>query len=456
MPTWDAWGLVVDLAKDIQTAMSTDSSYTASQRSLVTCLNGLRPVSGSTSTIGSFTSFENVLSSYTGSTKRNLDSGGACNTQGEAMFRTVQTVAKTKLASLKSTRPEYAAFLATNPGRDLELNIGDASTVKRNAALLAKASAAGASGSSGQGASSQDTGLSCLPENGREPSTLQGKLDVLNCLAFTTPYSFWQEQTRNPTLRNLINRPGYRDWLDYEHWDCSRSPDSDATLPACLKHDVVWDSLRAFVSNTPDDTLDAAWNPRNKYLADEEFFSDLTSYECPRVRTGIANVKVINEWCVTTVVARAFVMQFAVRNWNDKSNEGWVYTRYDLDHIDSNYEYTSYNIPSVTNVTVSRFPARLPHQTAYKVSWRYAPGTVSGATVDEYRLVWKPAFGTMLEYEVSSSDVTTESNGKLSYTLYILARIEEFVSLEISPNRKLWSPLLFASYYPSHKVNLRY
>ena len=274
MPTWGVWDLVIDLAKDVQAAMATDSSYIASQRSLVTCLNGLRPVSGSTLTTSSFSTFEDVLSRYTGSTKRNLESGGACNTQSEAMFRTVQTVARAKLANLKSARPEYALFLATDSGRSLEYLAGDSDAFKQNLVLLAETdSSAAVSGSS----SSSDTGLECLPSNGREPTTLEGKMDVLNCLVFRTDHRFWEGQMSNPTLRNLIDRPGYRDWLGYEKWDCSNWLDSP--LPSCLKHDVAWDSLRKFIG-TSDDAIDAAWNPRNKHLADTRFFLDIATHGC--------------------------------------------------------------------------------------------------------------------------------------------------------------------------------
>lgn len=149
-------------------------------------------------------------------------------------------------------------------------------------------------------------------------------------------------------------------------------------------------------------------------------------------------------------------MLFGVRAVNDKSVAGWTYTRYDLDHIKSNFTFTRYNIPYVTGVTVQRAPSALPHQTGYKVTWRYAPGTASTATVDQYRLSWEPTYGTTISREVEVDDLTKESDGRVSYTLYILGRISAFKSLEISPNRRLRSPLLYGEYYPPYEANIRY
>lgn len=440
----------MSLSTDAHTAMLTDSSYVASQRSLVTCLNGLRPVSGSTSTIGSFNSFEDVLSRYTGSTKRNMESGGACNTQGEAMFRTVQSVVETKLANLKSTRPEYAAFLATDSGQGFEQLVADTHAFKQNIVLLSGAKSSSSSGASGEESSSSTTGLACIPSNGREPSTLQKKLDVLNCLVFETPHRFWEDQMRNPTLRNLINRPAYKEWLGYEKWDCSNWLDSP--LPSCLKHDVAWDSLRKFIGAS-DDTIDAAWNPRNKYLADTKFFIDIAVHGCQQQFNLLATIV---QWCNSPKILQALTMLFGVRAVNDKSVAGWVYTHYDLDHIRSNFTFAEYNIPHTTSVAVQTVSSSLLHQTGYKVTWRYEPGTVSTAVVDQYRLSWEPVRGTTIQREVDVRDLTTESNGKLSYTLYILGRIQSLKSIEVSPTRKLSSPLLYGQYYPPYEVKIRY
>lgn len=110
----------------------------------------------------------------------------------------------------------------------------------------------------------------------------------------------------------------------------------------------------------------------------------------------------------------------------------------------------------MTGVTVQRVSSALLNQTGYKVTWRYAPGTVATATVDQYRLSWEPVHGTTISREVEVDDLTKESGGRVSYALYILGRISTFKSLEISPNRRLRSPLLYGEYYPPYEANIRY
>ena len=67
-----------------------------------------------------FTSFDDILSRYTGATKTKMDTGGDCATQATTMFTTVQTLSLSKLATIKSGNAVYAALLETPRGQYLE------------------------------------------------------------------------------------------------------------------------------------------------------------------------------------------------------------------------------------------------------------------------------------------------------------------------------------------------
>ena len=153
------------------------------------------------------------MANYTGDVKTKMDTGGDCATQSDTMFSTNQSVASEELARLKAGNALYAALLDTPHGRQFETNVGDATSLKFRATLMgawvAEADSGGASGSDGvsgsDGPSTAPAGLDCLPSNGAEPSTLQGKLDVLNCLVFDTPYSFWANKAQTDQLLSLIH-----------------------------------------------------------------------------------------------------------------------------------------------------------------------------------------------------------------------------------------------------------
>ena len=278
--TWDEWAIVSDLVKALQAAVSGDADYTDAQTDLLTCMNGgsggssrssrgsgtrergtgnatstatsTAPVGRSVTPIPSptpaptptYASFNDILSRYTGDTKAKMDEGGACSTQAEAMFDTVESLSGSKLAALKTGSTEYAALLEIPHGKDFETSVGDAHIIKRYAFLLASASPNDSSDASdaSRASSSQSTGLDCLPSSQGQPTTTQGNLDVLNCLVFDTPHSFWVDQSLKTIDTNALKASGRYDWLGYGDWECSSW--LDGPLPTCLKHDVAWGSLR--------------------------------------------------------------------------------------------------------------------------------------------------------------------------------------------------------------------
>ena len=286
--TWDEWAIVGEMLTALQTAVTGDASYTTAQTALVTCMNG-----GSPPPSPQFTSFDDILSRYTGDTKTKMDTGGACASQATTVFNTVQTLSRSKLAVLKSGNTVYAALLETPHGRQFEAKVGAPYIVKQFAYLLANQpqEPSGASGASDAPTPIQRAGFDCLPYSGRAPDTLQGKLDVLNCLVFDTPHRFWVNSA-DELKRRIDYRyrradgvmVGPHNWLGYDQdWECSYFP--DVYISSCRKHDLAYGSLGKFDNATSISQIGKAWNPRNKALADAKLRTDISEYYCQEKRS---------------------------------------------------------------------------------------------------------------------------------------------------------------------------
>ena len=113
----------------------------------------------------------------------------------------------------------------------------------------------------------QGTGLGCLPDGivGQD-LTLNNKLNVLNCLVFATPHSFWVKGsgTREAEALKEAIIDGNFAWLDRGDWECTKSP--DGPIPSCLKHDVAYGGLQEFagsdLANPTDPLMATSWMRR--------------------------------------------------------------------------------------------------------------------------------------------------------------------------------------------------
>ena len=255
--TWDEWAIVSNMVTALQSAVSGDAAYTTKQTALLTCMNGgagggsgpenatsTSPVGRSVSSsptptatpTPTYSSFDDILSRYTGDTKAKMDEGGACSTQAEAMFDTVESLSGSKLAALKTGSTEYAALLETPHGQQFEANVGADYIIKQFAYLLSYGS------NPPNLPSSADILNNCLDEGIDGASlSLTGKLDVLNCLVFDTPHGFWVAQSFKTIDNNALKASGRFNWLGYGDWECTLW--ADGPLPSCLKHDVALSSL---------------------------------------------------------------------------------------------------------------------------------------------------------------------------------------------------------------------
>ena len=437
--TWDEFEIVSEMLGAVATNVTSTTAFTTAQSSLVTCVN--REVSKSYST------FYDILEEYTGATKTAVD--GSCSQQSTAMFDAFHTAARAELKSLKSNNAEYAALLDSDYYSGLTEVIGHPRAMKRNSHILASSrpststdsgSSSGNGGAGGTsstdnppGSSQPTTGLACLPSATSTPPTLMStKMTVLNCLTVDTPRTFWEGQATLPTLRTAIeNNSNYNTWLGIENWDCSMW--FDAPIASCLAHDVAWDSLRKFEGGKSNDVMDVAWNPRNKYFADELFYADIKKNGCylPSAASWL--------FCrLSRSVDQAFIMQIGVRSINTKQ---WVYTEYDEGHIEANPRFAEYRIPSVKNVTVSK-----PGNRKYRVNWTFDSGTVSDVSVSQYRICW-----TLVPRFLGSDEVCKVTGGNsttYTYTKPLLGQdVVALKSIGVSPDKRM--NLGSGRYYPA-------
>ncbi|MDE2685994.1 MAG: hypothetical protein OXI16_00630 [Chloroflexota bacterium] len=266
---------------ELQSAVSINGVYTGAEANLSTCLNG-----ASDGVFGAaVTPFNDILGNYN-THKSKIEPGGVCGMQGMAMFAAIKSVSEDELAILKRDNPAYAALLNTSHGRAFEANVGNTDIIKLYATLASPQASGGAS--SGDGVSgaapvkptptaTPGTGVNCVaPGVNGNLLPLAAKLAALNCLVFDTPHSpFWITQgTKNNEGGDLALAGNRYNFLGYENWDCTLSPD-EPFLPSCRKHDVAYDTLVKLTGRDRYDEKDSMWNPRNKYLADAKFHVDL-------------------------------------------------------------------------------------------------------------------------------------------------------------------------------------
>ena len=475
--TWDEWAIVGDLVKELSAAVATSTKYKTAQTALLSCMNGTSgggPIKASaSSTTPTYTSFDDILSRYATTTKAKME--GTCSSQATAMFSANASTTRAELAKLKASSTGYAALLDTPHGRRFEANAGDAATLKMVSYLGAATFEPGVlvaplydSSNNDGGAGGESittppavipklgTGLDCLPAGvvGKDLS-LSNKLVVLNCLVFSTPHSFWVGSPDGHGDVESLRTGPHADrwaWLAFGDWVCTSF--FQGPVPSCFKHDVAWGSLKKFVSNTDDndvraeddDTLDAAWNPRNKALADAKFKADIARHGCQN-SDWLARVSVCPPVNVLQIPSNKQLSELYFLGVARINSKGWVYTHYDSEHIDSSPGFAVYQIPSVTDVRISIPRSHLPHSATYRVSWAYSPGSVETATVYSYRLCWEPARG-LDTCRIADGDV-------LSYALSFVGEIVAFKSIAISPNHKRFVGLV-SFYYPPQAFDLRY
>ena len=480
--TWDEWAIVSDMIGELSSAVASSTRYTAAQAALLTCMNAT-----STGAVGdsgpsgqaptpppavTFGSFDDILSRYTGAVKARMETGGDCAATSTTMFNTNQSVARDELARLKAGNAVYAGLLDTPHGRQFEANVGDVGITKLLVYMLAyepPVQAAGAGGTSETPSTIQRTGFGCIPWSGREPSSVEDKIAVVNCLVFDTPHSFWVDNATE--LHRRIDNAYERsdgamvdrlDWLGYGDWECTLW--ADGPLPTCYKHDVALASLQIFAGmSSSTEEMDKAWNPRNKHLADAKARADIEKYDCQNP-TLIAIISPLA--CPLPagplpplgpiplpILNTAGVMHFGM----NKINSPWPVTRQEVEHSERTPRFVVCETPKVTVIgTDNRKPS-------FDVSWTYSPGCINDISVDNYRFCWSfRAFGRDRE------DCPEVEGHETSMTLMRLFSSDVTLdSVEIRPNDIMFRDFRYdiadfllpgkgEVYYPKQILGLKY
>ena len=390
---WDEHEIVDDLVTALTSRVTASSGYTTAQTSFLTCINRGRAAADR------YGSFQQALVDYAAQESR-------INSCGGSMFTAMQSSFSTSLAGLKTSNATYAAVLRTPQGREFEQTVGSPSRIKQQAKLLSRlfaadaaAAAAGGTGDtdSPPGTRNPDTVSDygdCIPASNQAPLSMADKFEALNCLVFEQGHAFWLGLQNSTALleafKTSIKNSGWT-WLDYQNLVCDPDdpridflvPDPNGTAP-CLKHDVAYGTLQRIVpdpAGTEGRTMDAAWSPRNKYLADLLFLIDgecgiLTGQErrqcIPTVAAPNALLDIISVvgWVLNTDnLTGPMVQHFVVSQVNSKN---WPITAPDIGHVRANWRYLECAAPGLTGIPTVSYSSASGE--AFSLAWQPAKG----------------------------------------------------------------------------------
>ena len=243
--------------------------------------------------------------------------------------------------------------------------MGNTDIIKLYATLASPAASGGARGDGASGAAPVNPtpgtgvgGVGCLNVGQSvEHSPAWRKIEILNCLIFNTPRSFWVTQsTKTVSTNDLASAIDMRyRFLGYGDWTCTHAVPNlpeHPFEPSCVKHDVAYASLQKFAGEGDSaNERDSAWNPRNKYLADIEFHADLQKdvaqwSNLPSSCLSFGALTTINLYLACKIyksniglLARAHITYFGVAYGNSKFWAGWPITASDEDKKDARQNY---------------------------------------------------------------------------------------------------------------------
>ena len=472
--TWDEWTIVSDLVTELVSAITEDSSYTTAQTALLLCMNPSSSsgdgATGAAATLPRFESFNDILWRYD-----NGDTG--CDTASTTMFTVVRDLSRSKLEALRRGDEDiegledleyplavYADLLQTPDGRRFEARFEAderaINALKQDAAQIASIIAVDSiivpSGGA-IGSSDVEHGFEhCLPSDA-DPD-LNVKFGTLNCLLFGTPHSRWvalhADSAKQTAFKNDLDMDIYP-WLDYDNFACSvpgrnRWPafllDPANGLP-CIKHDVAYASLQRIIEDgeeVPDRTLDSAWNPRNKYLADYQFIIDsICGMEVGQQRRECVPEAADDHGPLVTLFHVGYwmpkVYHHAVYEFNDKN---WPLTEQDVTHAKQNLAYISCDVPRVSNVVIEHRSGR-----TFETTWTLNQGCVQDITVHSYEICFDVAYSNAIYRFLGASSackVMEVSASPGRFTAPPGASSVTLVSMRIRPDDRVNDRL----YYP--------
>ena len=475
--TWDEEATIMSFASALFEAVKDEASYGTTETVLLSCINpsensGGGPsgsggshnatstpplpggASGSTDSSSAesdptFASFEEILVAYTGKVKAKME-GEKCSSKADAMFNEIESLAEDNIETIKAGNVDYAELLSTPYGKQFADNIGNPDILRLFASMLSydgpgSSSEGGAGGESDEQTNIQRTGLDCLPYSGEAPETIQGRLDVLNCLTFVTPHSFWVGDDAQ-TLRSRIlgqytredgARVGPHNWLGDGDWKCT-FPAPQGPVPSCLKHDVSYSSLQKFAGDRGSDGTgledsyerDETWNPRNKSLSDSKFYADIRRHGCQNQGSTPYDTKVCEDLPNPAI---AWFMHYGVAKENHKY---WPVTPEDLQHgggfkhqIDPDspeYEfiYCADPVHGLANLAISQQAGG----GSIIVTWTHTDGCVPGITIGTTKVCIDVSFGGTLRSEYCNGSLS----GSATTVSFNLGYWDSFLAHEVT------------------------
>ena len=496
--TWDEAEIIGEMLTALETNVKAVASYRTAERNLLSCMNPATPPTGAGGAGGAsgnatstpplppgasgagttpsnpqYGSFSDILANYTGDEGTELD--GKCSALATTMFDEIQTLVPTKLAALKSTDTDYAALLDI-PSRDAVIaKVGRSELLKLYAGVLsyeAKEQESGASGANGGAGVTPDQGFDCIPDDAEDPGNLHLKVDVVNCLVFRTPHSWWvsnadrlRQRMQYSYFKAGQGTVGPINWLGYENWSCTASP--DGPVVPCQRHDLAYDSLQKFAGRNPENTpggtpigneLDQSWHPRNKSLADSKFFADINHYGCEN-RNGLfasAMCGTLSNW------ANAVIYHFFVADGNDR---GWPVTDEDLadgggpkeelDAESSEYKYIVCGnpVPRIANLSIEQVVG-----TGFDVSWNFEEGCVDDIAISDIEICLILKHGASV-LKACRDGLTTSTTSKRFNIVSRQWRGIHFpiigVEVKISPTNVSYGPDEYKQYWRRYPVRVR-
>ena len=305
-----------------------------------------------------------------------------------------------------------------------------------------------------------------------DPGNLHLKVDVVNCLVFRTPHSWWvsnadrlRQRMQYSYFKAGQGTVGPINWLGYENWSCTASP--DGPVVPCQRHDLAYDSLQKFAGRNPENTpggtpigneLDQSWHPRNKSLADSKFFADINHYGCEN-RNGLfasAMCGTLSNW------ANAVIYHFFVADGNDR---GWPVTDEDLadgggpkeelDAESSEYKYIVCGnpVPRIANLSIEQVVG-----TGFDVSWNFEEGCVDDIAISDIEICLILKHGASV-LKACRDGLTTSTTSKRFNIVSRQWRGIHFpiigVEVKISPTNVSYGPDEYKQYWRRYPVRVR-
>lgn len=337
------------------------------------------------------------------------------------MFATYHRLARAKLAELRRENTEYNALLSSSEGERFASSVGSTAMIKQAASVLSVGVASQTRREASQPVSGQTTEVVssidlCIDAR-------KDKYTVLNCLIFETAYRDWTDLANSPRAwenfkTSIANYNGTSATkLGVGDGVCTNDPTAFIAKllglevlhrPACLKHDVAYDSLQRFVGGTEarkEEKIDEAWNPRNQHLANVQFYVDQICRnsmpseirECLQQAANVANTTRILElvfsieflgFRVEYGIDLAGIRHLAVRELTTKG----PVTDQDITHTINTPRFVECSIPRVFGLSVRQQPQSIRD---FVVQWAFNGGC-TGVSVENVWLTGRISYNIRL------------------------------------------------------------